>query len=66
MNSNGLLNTGEVLRILKIPKHRLVYLFESRKLRRENFTTLDNGHRIYKECDLNKIKQALFEVGRKC
>ena len=62
MNSDGLLNTGEVLRVLKIPKHKLVYLFESRKLRREDFTTLGNGHRIYKESDLNKIKQALFDM----
>ncbi len=60
-----LLSTSEVLRILNIAKHKLDYLFESRKLRREDFTTLDNGHRIYKENDLNKIRQALFEVSAK-
>ena len=57
-----LLSTSEVLRVLNIAKHKLDYLFESRKLRRGDFTTLDNGHRIYKESDLNKIRQALFEV----
>ncbi len=63
MNSGGLLNTGEVLRRLNIPKHKLVYLFESRKLRREDFLTLQNGQRVYQQSDLNKIRQALFEVG---
>jgi len=65
MNSDRLLNTGEVLRMLNIPKHKLVYLFESRKLRREDFTTLGNGHRVYRQGDLSKIKEALFEVSTK-
>ncbi|GAX60920.1 transcriptional regulator, MerR family [Candidatus Scalindua japonica] len=65
MNSDDLLNTGEVLRILNIPKHKLVYLFESRKLRREDFLTLQNGQRVYRQSDLNKIKQTLFEVSAK-
>ena len=60
-----LLSTSEVLRILNIAKHKLDYLFESRKLRREDFTTLDNGHRIYRQSDLCKIRQALFEVSAK-
>lgn len=62
LDSEKLLSASEVLRVLNIAKHKLDYLFESRKLRREDFTTLDNGHRIYKESDLNKIRQALFEV----
>jgi hypothetical protein len=62
MNSDGLLNTGEVLRVLDIPKHKLVYLFESKKLRRDDFLTLQNGQRVYRQGDLNKIKQALLEV----
>ncbi len=62
MNSDKLLNTGEVLRVLNIPKHKLVYLFESRKLRREDFLTLQNGQRVYRQGDLNKIRKALFEV----
>ncbi len=65
IDKGKLLSTSEVLRVLNIAKHKLDYLFESRKLRREDFTTLDNGHRIYKESDLNKIKQALFEVSAK-
>ncbi len=65
LDTEKLLSTSEVLRILNIAKHKLDYLFESRKLRREDFTTLDNGHRIYKESDLNRIRQVLFEVSAK-
>ncbi len=65
MNSDKLLNTGEVLRMLNIPKHKLVYLFESRKLLREDFLTLQNGQRVYRQSDLNKIRQALFEMSAK-
>jgi len=64
ITSGKLLSTSEVLRILNIAKHRLDYLFECRKLKREDFTTLDNGHRIYRESDLQKIRHALFEVER--
>ncbi len=60
-----LLSTSEVLRKLNIAKHKLDYLFESRRLKREDFTTLDNGHRIYRESDLQKIRQVLFEVSAK-
>ena len=60
-----LLSTSEVLRVLNIAKHKLDYLFESRKLRREDFTTLGNGHRVYRQGDLCKIKEALFEVSTK-
>lgn len=60
-----LLSTSEILRVLNVPSYRLDYLFKSRKLRSEDFTTLGNGHRIYKESDLNKIRQALFEVSAK-
>lgn len=56
---------SEVLRILNIPKHRLNYLFDSRRLRREDFLTLHNGHRVYRQSDLSKIREALFEVGSK-
>ena len=65
LTNEGLLSTSEVLRILNIAKHRLDYLFESRRLKRENFTTLGNGHRVYRQSDLNKIKQALLEVSAK-
>ncbi len=66
LTNETLLSTSDVLRILNIPKHKLDYLFESRKLSRNDFTTLGNGHRIYKESDLNKIRLALFEVSSKC
>mgnify|MGYP004007782823 CR=1 FL=1 len=64
-NTDRLLSTSEILRVLNLPSYRLDYLFKSRKLKSEDFTTLDNGHRIYKESDLTKIKQALFEWGNK-
>ena len=56
-----LMSVSEVLRILDIPRHRLTYLFESRKLKAEEFERLQNGQRVYRQNDLNKIKQALFE-----
>jgi hypothetical protein len=63
-NKSGehLLSVSEVLRILNIPRHKLTYLFESRRLHAEDFVKLDNGQRVYRQSDLNKIKQALFEV----
>ena len=64
-NTDRLLSTSEILRVLNLPSYRLDYLFKSRKLKSEDFTTLDNGHRIYKESDLTKIKKALFECGNK-
>ncbi len=65
LTDEKLLSTSEVLRILSIAKHRLDYLFECRKLKREDFITLQNGHRIYRYDDLAKIKEALFEVSAK-
>ncbi len=65
IDKEKLLSTSEVLRVLNIAKHKLDYLFESRKLKREDFTTLDNGHRIYRQSDLCRIREALFEVSEK-
>ncbi len=62
LTDEELLSTSEVLRILNIAKHRLDYLFECRKLRREDFITLQNGHRVYRDSDLEKIRKARFEV----
>jgi len=59
-----ILSTSEILRLLNVPSYRLDYLFKSRKLKAEDFTTLGNGHRIYRQSDLNKIKQVLFEVSK--
>ncbi len=60
-----LLSVSEVLRSLNIPRHKLTYLFESRKLKSEDFISLDNGQRLYKKSDIPKIKKALFEVSTK-
>jgi hypothetical protein len=60
-----LMSVSEVLRILDIPRHRLTYLFESRKLKAEEFERLQNGQRVYRHSDLCKIKEALFEVSTK-
>jgi hypothetical protein len=57
-----LLSTSEVLRILDIPRHRLTYLFESRKLKAEEFERLQNGQKIYRPQDLSKIRDAIAEV----
>ncbi len=57
-----LMSVSEVLRILDIPRHRLTYLFESRRLRTEDFEKLQNGQRVYRLSDLSKIREALFEV----
>ncbi|MCP4254563.1 MAG: MerR family transcriptional regulator [Candidatus Scalindua sp.] len=64
-DSEQLLSTSKVLRILNVPSYRLDYLFKSRKLKAEEFITLDNGHRVYRYDDLAKIKKALFEVSGK-
>ena len=64
LNEN-LLTLSQVLRLLNIPKHRLVYLFDSRRLKSEEFLTMPNGHKVFTESDLGRIKKALFEVGTK-
>lgn len=60
-----LYTVSEILRFLNISRHRLVYLFDSRKLKREEFRLLPNGHIIFTPSDLEKIKKALFEVASK-
>ncbi len=60
-----LYTVSEVLGLLNIPRHRLVYLFDCRKLRTEDFITMPNGHRVFRESDIEKIKKALFEVSQK-
>ncbi len=62
-DTESLLSTSEVLRILNVPSYRLDYLFKSRKLKPEEFATLKGSkHRVYRHNDLAKIKEALFEV----
>lgn len=64
-NSERLYTVSEVLRLLNISRHRLVYLFDSRKLRAEEFPILPNGHKVFRESDIVKIKTALFKVNNK-
>ncbi len=59
MSVEKLLSTSEILNILDIPRYKLTYLFESRKLSARDFTILGNGHRVYTYSDLDKIKKAL-------
>ncbi len=62
-DTESLLSTSEVLKILNIPSYRLDYLFKSRRLKPEEFSTLKGSkHRVYRHSDLAKIKEALFEV----
>lgn len=46
------LKTGEVLKMLKIPKHKLYYLFDSRQIKdkRDKY-----NHRVYTEKMIEKI-----------
>lgn len=62
--SEKLLSPSEVMQILDIPRHKLTYLFETRRLKSEDFTTIGN-RRLYKQSDLTKIRKALFEIGNK-
>lgn len=63
--SERLYTVSEVLRLLNIPRHRLVYLFDSRKLKREEFPFLPNNHICFRDSDIQKIREALFEVQAK-
>ena len=63
--SEKLYTLSQVLQTLNIARHRLNYLFDSRKLRAEEFLKLPNGERVYRESDLEKIRKALFEVSSK-
>lgn len=56
-----LLSPSEALQILNIPRHRLNYLFDTRRLKSEEFITLGNGRRVFRQSDIEKIKQALWE-----
>lgn len=60
-----LYTVSEILRLLNLPRHRLVYLFDCRKLRVEEFPILPNGHKVFRGSDIEKIKKALFEVASK-
>ena len=63
--SEKLLSPSEVMQLLNVPRYKLVYLFDARKLKAEDFLTLGNGRRVFRESDLEKIKEALWEIGAK-
>ena len=57
-----LYTVSEVLRLLNVPRHKLLYLFDSRRLKEEDFLRMPNGHKVFRESDIPKIQQVLFEV----
>lgn len=59
--SDELLSLRQVTKELNISRHRINYLFESRKLKEEDFPRLD-GRRMFRRSDLSKVKEALFEM----
>ncbi len=69
MNENALseklYTLSQVLQMLNVARHRFNYLFDSRRLKTEEFLKLPNGERVYRQSDLEKIRKALFEVGAK-
>lgn len=65
MAEERLYTVSEVLKILNIARHRLNYLFDSRRLKGEEFPRLPNGHKVFRQADLAKIRQGLWEVGEK-
>lgn len=56
---------SQLVERLDVARHRISYLFDSRKLKSEEFLRLPNGERLYRESDLEKIRKALFEVSQK-
>jgi len=65
LSDEKLYTLTQVLPLLNVARHRLSYLFDSRKLKAEEFLKLPNGEKVYRDTDLEKIKKALFEVGAK-
>lgn len=65
LSDEKLYTLTQVLQVLNIARHKLNYLFDSRKLKVEEFLKLPNGERVYRHSDLEKIRKALFEVSSK-
>lgn len=65
LSQERLYTLSQVVEMLNVARHKLNYLFESRKLKAEEFIRLPNGERVYRQSDLEKIKTALFEVSQK-
>ncbi len=60
-----LYTTSEVLELLRIPNYRLDYLFKSRRLNNRDFLSMGNGRKLFRESDIARIKEALFEISNK-
>jgi 16S rRNA U1498 N3-methylase RsmE len=61
-SNEKLFTTSEVLELLKLPNYRLDYLFKSRRLNSNDFINMGNGRKLFRESDIVKIKQLLFET----
>ena len=64
-SNEKLFTTSEVLELLRLHAYRLDYLFKSRKLNSNDFISMGNGRKLFRESDIARIKQLLFEVGNK-
>ncbi len=61
-SNEKLFTTSEVLGLLNLPAYRLDYLFKSQKLNSSDFISMGNGRKLFRESDIAKIKQVLFET----
>ncbi|MCP4368894.1 MAG: MerR family transcriptional regulator [Deltaproteobacteria bacterium] len=64
LNNGEIMSAGDLVKKLNITQYKLDYLFQSRRLKDEDFQRF-GGRRIYKEKDIAKIKQALYETHNK-
>ena len=62
LSQEKLYTVSDVLKLLNVPRHKLIYLFDSRRLKEEDFLRMPNGHKVFRESDISKIQQVLFEV----
>ena len=62
--SKKIYSRKQVLEILGIKKDQLTYLFDSRRLSRDDFPMLE-GRRQYTDESILKIKEALADVAMK-
>ncbi len=64
-SNEKLLTTSEVLELLRLPSYRLDYLFKSRRLNSNDFISMGNGRKLFRESDIARIKEVLFQVGNR-
>lgn len=65
LSEEKLYTLAQICQMMNVAKHKLSYLFDSRKLRAEDFPRLPNGERVYRHSDLERIRQVLFEVSQR-